>query len=265
MPDTDHHHLPYIGDLDDPNLSEYYKKNRYLKTGYRVRFNTFRACAESLFMVHNETLNVWSHLIGTIFFVAMLFYVTIYLSPTSMHQQTNLVDKWTKDFDTGRFDHLYCDRDDFEFPNLDNQCPYPVSELLDDMLETEHLLAWHSQNKQSERPSLGHNNLNYHAAVFEKVDHYLRNVVTVLSHPTLYFHRCVSCAKDAISALPGYLDQTLESFYKEIDDCKPMNYTGTDPGTAEETMMDKDSLDAHCKTSKIAQLDKFVTSVKQRT
>ena len=34
---------------------------------------------------------------------------------------------------------------------------------------------------------MGHTNLNYHAKAFEQADHYLRNVLAVLSNPSLYF------------------------------------------------------------------------------
>ena len=50
--------------------------------------------------------------------------------------------RWTTDFDTGSYDDLYCDRDDFQFPNP-NQCPYKIDEVLDDLLETEKLFDWH--------------------------------------------------------------------------------------------------------------------------
>ena len=87
-------------------------------------------------MLHNETLNVWSHLIGALLCIAMGFYVLIYLQPTSLHQEASLISRWANEFDTGRFDQLYCDRPDFKFPNP-NQCPYKPREMLDDLLETD--------------------------------------------------------------------------------------------------------------------------------
>lgn len=64
-------------------------------------------------MIHNETLNVWSHLIGTLVFLSMVFYVMLFLSPTSLHESTGLTDRWVNDLDSGRFDNLMCDREDF--------------------------------------------------------------------------------------------------------------------------------------------------------
>ena len=77
--------VPYIGDYDDENLDDFIRDNEYLRTGYRIFFHTYDVCAKSLFMMHNETVNVWSHLIGSLIFIGMIFYVLVFLSPTSLH------------------------------------------------------------------------------------------------------------------------------------------------------------------------------------
>ena len=51
--------------------------NEYIKEGYRVGFNTVRKVLRSLFMIHNETTNVWSHLLGALLFVGFLFYIVL--------------------------------------------------------------------------------------------------------------------------------------------------------------------------------------------
>jgi len=55
-------------------------------------------------MVHSETMNVWTHLIGALLFLAMVPYVLVYLTPSSLHENPSLVQRWTSDFDQGRFD-----------------------------------------------------------------------------------------------------------------------------------------------------------------
>ena len=101
---------PYIGDIDDPNLEDYVRDNIYIKTNYRICFHTWWDAAGSLFMLHNETLNVWSHLIGALLFLYMVFYVFFFMGPTSLHGSDNMIARWSTDFDQGRFDDLYCDR-----------------------------------------------------------------------------------------------------------------------------------------------------------
>ena len=50
--------------------------NKFLKRGYRINLNTFSTTLKSLFMKHNELMNVWTHLIGTIVFLAILLHVS---------------------------------------------------------------------------------------------------------------------------------------------------------------------------------------------
>jgi len=45
----------------------------HIKSGYRPHLNSFRRCIASLFYLHNEFVNVWSHLVpGTLY--AILLY-----------------------------------------------------------------------------------------------------------------------------------------------------------------------------------------------
>ncbi len=46
----------------------YFQFNKYIKTGYRKHLS-FSWCLRSLFKVHNETGNVWTHLLSFVFFL----------------------------------------------------------------------------------------------------------------------------------------------------------------------------------------------------
>lgn len=48
-------------------LPKDWQENEYVLTGYRF-YATHVDCLKSIFMLHNETLNIWSHLIGFLFF-----------------------------------------------------------------------------------------------------------------------------------------------------------------------------------------------------
>ncbi len=48
------------------------RDNEYLHTGHRVNFDSFTVTFKSLFMRHNETLNIWIHLLGMIVFFFVL-------------------------------------------------------------------------------------------------------------------------------------------------------------------------------------------------
>lgn len=51
--------------------------NKYIIYGYRVDFTKKTDLLKSLFMKHNELMNIWTHLIGGIVFLGLVFY-TVY-------------------------------------------------------------------------------------------------------------------------------------------------------------------------------------------
>ena len=55
-------------------LPEWLKDNQYLKQGYRPVTKSFRDCLKSVFRWHNETGNIWTHLVGFALLVALAFF-----------------------------------------------------------------------------------------------------------------------------------------------------------------------------------------------
>ena len=75
-------------DIIDKNLTTYYINYDdyvsntwymypYIKTGYRRRYQDYRYYLKSLFWMHNETINIWTHLLGSITFFILLFTTNI--------------------------------------------------------------------------------------------------------------------------------------------------------------------------------------------
>lgn len=58
-------------------LPEWMKDNDYLHFGHRPELGSFAACFRSIFRIHTETGNIWTHLCGFIAFViaTIVFYV----------------------------------------------------------------------------------------------------------------------------------------------------------------------------------------------
>ena len=56
--------------------------NKYLWHGYRKNYNSLRAAASSMFHKHNETMNVWTHLVGAIIFIICLTYLVLNFEKT---------------------------------------------------------------------------------------------------------------------------------------------------------------------------------------
>ena len=51
-----------------------------LLVGYRNRLN-FLDCMRSLFLLHNETINIWSHLLGFAFFAGLFVHDLVLVIP----------------------------------------------------------------------------------------------------------------------------------------------------------------------------------------
>uniref|UniRef100_A0A4W3K8Y9 Adiponectin receptor 2 n=1 Tax=Callorhinchus milii TaxID=7868 RepID=A0A4W3K8Y9_CALMI len=57
-------------------LPDWLKDNDYLLHGHRPPMPSFRACLRSIFRIHTETLNIWTHLLGCLFFLGLgIFYM----------------------------------------------------------------------------------------------------------------------------------------------------------------------------------------------
>ncbi|KAG1144425.1 hypothetical protein G6F37_007139 [Rhizopus arrhizus] len=59
--------------LEFYELPKEWQENEYILSGYRF-YQTSQACLKSIFMIHNETANIWSHLLGFIFMSCLCIY-----------------------------------------------------------------------------------------------------------------------------------------------------------------------------------------------
>lgn len=79
---------PYIGLIDE--APEWDTEGYYILTGWRINFNTYGRVLRSFFMIHNETVNIWSHFIGAMFFVFLVGYVIINMPPSTNLEEAGL-------------------------------------------------------------------------------------------------------------------------------------------------------------------------------
>ncbi len=54
----------HIGSKEE--ATAYLVANEHILNGYRINYTTWKATLMSLFQMHNETINVWTHFIGFI-------------------------------------------------------------------------------------------------------------------------------------------------------------------------------------------------------
>ena len=81
---------PHIGTLEE--APEFMKKSNYILNGYRINFTNAKIAVRSLFMLHNETTNIWSHLSGVFIYMFLIFYIAFW---TATSNDANLNDNET--------------------------------------------------------------------------------------------------------------------------------------------------------------------------
>ena len=67
-----------LGTYND--LPDYYKDNEYIRKGYLLYCDSIIKALKSLFRLHNESINIWSHLFGAIFFIFLVCYTAIFIT-----------------------------------------------------------------------------------------------------------------------------------------------------------------------------------------
>ena len=85
-----HHH--FLGSIDDARTQhEWLVYNEHIHSGYRINYHSWNILFRSIWQCHNETTNIWSHLLGVVAFVAFMVYiVSKYSSSLSLDSQTSL-------------------------------------------------------------------------------------------------------------------------------------------------------------------------------
>ena len=62
----------FIGEIAEAPL--HLVDNEFIRRGYRIGYTkSVKSIFKSLFELHNESVNVWSHLFGMFFFASMIF------------------------------------------------------------------------------------------------------------------------------------------------------------------------------------------------
>ena len=72
-----------LGTYDE--APKYMQLNEYIKKGYRINCNSIYKSIKSLFIIHNESINIWSHLLGSIFFIFLIHYTYKYITIYNIH------------------------------------------------------------------------------------------------------------------------------------------------------------------------------------
>jgi len=75
-----HHLLRKFSTCTVAEVPDWLRDNDFIHSGYRVRFSA-SLCLKSLFKLHNETMNIWSHLLGLVLFSVILVSTVLFVVP----------------------------------------------------------------------------------------------------------------------------------------------------------------------------------------
>ena len=90
-----------LGTFND--VPDYYKDNEYIKRGYLLYCDSIFKALKSLFRLHNESVNIWSHILGAIIFFGLIWYTAIFMTnykiqffnvKTGMNQMEKITSKF---------------------------------------------------------------------------------------------------------------------------------------------------------------------------
>jgi adiponectin receptor len=59
---------------------KFLQDNEFIINGYLINCNTYSKIFKSLFICHNETVNIWTHLLGALFFMFLIWYTSAFIT-----------------------------------------------------------------------------------------------------------------------------------------------------------------------------------------
>ena len=68
------------------------RTNNYILSGYRINHRTYSDAIWSLFTVHNESVNVWSHFLGAKLFIVVIVYLSCFNQATLLNPLQQFAD-----------------------------------------------------------------------------------------------------------------------------------------------------------------------------
>lgn len=84
-----------LGDVTD--APAFIQDNEYIKHGYRIDHNTCWQSSRSLCTCHNETVNIWTHLAGSIIMIGFFIGLATAIVPTRFEVGRELLATYSGD------------------------------------------------------------------------------------------------------------------------------------------------------------------------
>jgi len=109
-------------------------------------------------MLHNETVNIWSHFIGLVAFIFMIGYLFVYMAPSNYDVDRSLIERWSVATTNGEMSPCQ---------NVTN------------FLQSEKLLSWTDSKEGSQQATWKHAWLNKHSTHFETLENWISSRVAL--------------------------------------------------------------------------------------
>lgn len=77
----------YIGHISEAH--HYILDNEFILKGYRINFHSCKKISKSLCMCHNETINVWTHILGSAMTITLIFMTIFNIGPINLNKTIN--------------------------------------------------------------------------------------------------------------------------------------------------------------------------------
>lgn len=174
--------------VDIHEAEEWLRDNEYILRGYRNNFDSFSKTFKSLFMIHNESINVWTHLLGAFLVIFLIIYTALFIESK-------------KDTIYAAFDNKW-DQFNEEFKNIYDKIP-SLEHFSEDM---QHKLQETKDRFNEYTNELKSKTVNY----IHNLENRLQNFTDVSSY------YCPECIKKIIHKMQNL----KENFDKKVQEIK---------------------------------------------
>lgn len=108
----------YIGTIND--VKEYQVLDIHIIKGYRIHYVTFNRVLKSLFIIHNETFNIWSHLLGFVIAFVLLIITMSTLSVYQLLYKDEVINKIKGNYENNLFLSKLIESNSYDYNNNQN-------------------------------------------------------------------------------------------------------------------------------------------------
>ena len=128
--------------------SDYLRDNEFIKNGYLLNCHTVKLVLRSLFVCSNETINIWSHLLGCLISIGLIIFTAIFIKRQILKELTqnefeniitnvnNILNPWSSEIEQYQL---------IENETIDSN----VNNLLNNIINNTQELVTHYGNLQS--------------------------------------------------------------------------------------------------------------------